>query len=39
MAPVKLEEKERRANALSILKLLCDSALLQPHLLQLLSAK
>ena len=36
---VKLEEKERRNNALAILKLLSDHVILQPHLLQLLSAR
>uniref|UniRef100_A0A0L8I213 UBR-type domain-containing protein n=1 Tax=Octopus bimaculoides TaxID=37653 RepID=A0A0L8I213_OCTBM len=39
MPPVKLEEKDRKYNALQILKLLCESPALQPHLLELLSAK
>lgn len=39
MPPVKLEEKERKSNALQILKLLCESPALHPHLLELLSAK
>lgn len=39
MSAVKLEEKERKSNALQILKLLCESPALHPHLLELLSAK
>ncbi|XP_064596947.1 E3 ubiquitin-protein ligase UBR5-like isoform X2 [Liolophura sinensis] len=39
MPPVKLEEKERRSNAVQILKLLCESAALKSHLLELLSAR
>ncbi|GAB1606363.1 E3 ubiquitin-protein ligase UBR5-like [Argonauta hians] len=39
MPPVKLEEKDRKYNALQILKLMCESPALQPHLLELLSAK
>ncbi|XP_046357083.2 E3 ubiquitin-protein ligase UBR5-like isoform X2 [Haliotis rufescens] len=37
--PVRLEDKERRTNAGQILKLLCDSPLLQPHLVELLSSR
>jgi len=33
------EDKERRTNALQILKLLCESPLLQVHLLELLQAR
>ncbi|XP_033727140.1 E3 ubiquitin-protein ligase UBR5-like isoform X1 [Pecten maximus] len=39
MAPVKLEEKERRTIAVQMLRLLCDSPALQPHLRDLLSAR
>lgn len=37
--PVKLEEKERRVNAMAILKLLCECPQLQRHLVELLSAR
>lgn len=37
--PVKLEEKERRVNAMAILRLLCDCPQLQRHLVELLSAR
>ncbi|KAK7812681.1 hypothetical protein U0070_016151 [Myodes glareolus] len=37
--PSVVESKDRKANAHFILKLLCDSAVLQPHLRELLSAK
>ncbi|XP_062606641.1 E3 ubiquitin-protein ligase UBR5-like isoform X3 [Saccostrea cucullata] len=37
--PVKLEEKERRVNAMAILKILCECPQLQPHLVELLSAR
>ena len=37
--PVKLDEKERRSKANQILKLLCESPVLQPHLQTLLSAR
>lgn len=37
--PVKLDEKERRNKANQILKLLCESPALQPHLQTLLSAR
>ena len=39
MPPVKMDDKERQHAALQILKLLCESPLLQPHLLDLLSAR
>ena len=39
MPPVKLDDKERQIASLQILKLLCDAPLLQPHLLELLSAR
>ncbi|KAI0232893.1 E3 ubiquitin-protein ligase UBR5 [Lamellibrachia satsuma] len=39
MPPVKMDDKERQLAALQILKLLCESPLLQPHLLDLLSAR
>lgn len=39
MPPVKLEEKERRAIAGQMLKLLCESPALQPHLRDLLPAR
>ena len=39
MAPVKLEDKERRSLAMAILKLLCDSPLLQEHMLDMLTSK
>lgn len=34
-----VESKDRKANAHLILKLMCDSAVLRPHLRELLSAK
>ncbi|XP_013417985.1 E3 ubiquitin-protein ligase UBR5, partial [Lingula anatina] len=37
--PVRLEEKERKTNSQQILKLICDSPVLQPYLFDLLSAK
>ncbi|XP_013417983.1 E3 ubiquitin-protein ligase UBR5 isoform X2 [Lingula anatina] len=37
--PVRLEEKERKSNSQQILKLICDSPVLQPYLFDLLSAK
>ncbi|XP_055998190.1 E3 ubiquitin-protein ligase UBR5-like isoform X2 [Ostrea edulis] len=37
--PVKLEEKERRVNSMAILKVLCDCSQLQPHLVELLTAR
>ena len=36
---VKMEEKERPSYALQILKLVCESTVLKPHLRDLLSAK
>ena len=39
MAPVKMEERERRNMSMQILKLLCDSPLLQEHLIMLLSER
>ena len=39
MSAVKLEDRERRANAMSILKLLCDTPELHNHLLQLLTSR
>ncbi|KAK6168099.1 hypothetical protein SNE40_021993 [Patella caerulea] len=39
LPPVKLEDKERRRNAVEILRILCESSVLQPHLEQLLTAK
>uniref|UniRef100_A0AAY3ZX24 E3 ubiquitin-protein ligase UBR5 n=1 Tax=Denticeps clupeoides TaxID=299321 RepID=A0AAY3ZX24_9TELE len=37
--PSVVESKDRKANAHLILKLMCDSVVLRPHLLELLSAK
>lgn len=37
--PSVVESKDRKANAHFILKLLCDSVVLQPYLRELLSAK
>ena len=37
--PAVVESKDRKANAHFILKLLCDSVVLQPYLRELLSAK
>ena len=37
--PVKIEEKERPNYALQILKLICDSTVLKPHLRDLLSSR
>lgn len=34
-----VESKDRKANAHLILKLMCDSVVLRPHLRELLSAK
>ncbi|XP_014675920.1 PREDICTED: E3 ubiquitin-protein ligase UBR5-like [Priapulus caudatus] len=39
IAPVVSEEKERSSNALKIVRLLCDSSALNPHFINLLSAK
>jgi len=39
MSAVKLEDRDRRANAMAILKLLCETPVLQSHLLQLLTAR
>jgi E3 ubiquitin-protein ligase EDD1 len=39
LPPVKMDEKERRNKANQILKLLCESPVLQPHLHTLLTAK
>ncbi|ESO86003.1 hypothetical protein LOTGIDRAFT_129991 [Lottia gigantea] len=39
LPPVKLDEKERRKNAVEILRVLCESSVLQPHLEELLTAK
>lgn len=39
LAPPRLDEKERRRSAVQILKLLCDTPLLQGYLLDLLTAK
>ena len=37
--PVKMDEKERPANALQILKIVCESPVLKPHLRDLLSSR
>ncbi len=37
--PSVVESKDRKANAHLILKLMCDSVVLRPHLRELLSAK
>lgn len=37
--PSVVESKDRKANAHLILKLMCDSMVLRPHLRELLSAK
>lgn len=37
--PSVVESKDRKANAHLILKLICDSVVLRPHLRELLSAK
>ena len=37
--PVKMDEKERPNFALQILKLICDSTVLKPHLRDLLSSR
>lgn len=39
MPPVTLTEKERLTNATTILSILCESAVLEPYLKSLLSAK
>lgn len=39
MPPVSLSEKERMSNSTAILSLLCDSAVLEPYLKSLLSAR
>ena len=39
LPPVRLEEKDRRSNAMATLKLLCESPVLLPHMLELLTAK
>ena len=39
LPPVKLEERERKTNAMQILQLLCDSTLLQPYLYELLTLR
>ena len=39
MGPIKLEDKERRALAVQILKTLCEAPVLSPCLLQLMTAK